>query len=323
MSTRVVEDSTVHWISGAWKEPEGNRDRHCVEADTGILFLEIPFDHAVSHRPGTRFGPSAILAALDGFSLYCTDKRTDLGRLRLRRFGEIEVTNDIHATYRHITETVAGLAPGETPVFLGGDHSITDPILRGLLRRHPDRMLGLIVFDAHFDSRIPVPGKEHSGHWMHTVAEVFDHRHSVQLGIDAPIYSGAYMELAEAAGIMVRTPWDIRRAGLAATVAETIRHAVEPTDAVHVSIDIDCLSAGFAPGTSVPNPAGLTLWDVADAVFEIARSAAHASLDIVEVSPPLDSNGLTAQSAAHLAMNFLAGRAARLQPAFSKADPAA
>ncbi|KAA0576900.1 agmatinase family protein [Azospirillum sp. B21] len=315
MNTRVVEDSTVRWIGGAWENPENNLDgnRPAAEPGTELLFLEIPFDHAVSHRPGTRFGPAAILRALDGFSLYCTDKRVDLAPLRLRRFGEVDVSNDIHATYRHITDTVAGLPSGDTPVFLGGDHSITDPILRGLLRRHPDRMLGLIVFDAHFDSRVPVPGKEHSGHWMHTVAEVFDHRHSVQLGIDAPIYSRDYMEQAEAAGIMVRTPWDIRRAGLAGTIEEAIRHAVEPTGAVHISIDIDCLSAGFAPGTSVPNAAGLMLWDVTDAVFEIARSADHASLDIVEVSPPLDAGGITAQSAAHLVMNFLAGRAARLR----------
>ncbi len=102
-------------------------------------------------------------------------------------------------------------------------------------------------------------------------------------------------------------------ARLARTVDEAIRHAVEPTGAVHISIDIDCLSAGFAPGTSVPNAAGLMLWDVADAVFEIARSADHASLDIIEVSPPLDAGGITAQSAAHLVMNFLAGRAARLR----------
>ncbi|MBP2301089.1 agmatinase family protein [Azospirillum picis] len=312
MSARVVQDAAVRWISGAWEHP--GMDASVSIPGPRILFLGIPFDHAVSHRPGTRFGPAAILNALDGFSLYCTDKRTDLGRLRLCRGGEIDVSNDIHATYRHIADTVAGLPGEDTPVFLGGDHSITDPILRGLLRRHSRRTLGLIVFDAHFDSRIPVPGKEHSGHWMHTVAEVFDHRHTVQLGIDAPIYSRDYMDGAEAAGIMVRTPWDIRRTGLQATVDAAIRHAVEPTGAVHVSIDIDCLSAGFAPGTSVPNAAGLMLWDVADALFEIARRAPQASLDIVEVSPPLDGSGITAQSAAHLVMNFLAGRAARLPP---------
>lgn len=302
---RVVEDATVRWISQAWRSPDDT-----VSTDTPpVLFIPIPFDHAVSHRPGTRFGPAAILEALDGCSLYCTDKRTDLVNLDLRKRDDVDVSNNIHDTYREVARVCADLPADVTPVFLGGDHSLTDPILRGLKRRRPTDEIGLIVFDAHFDSRVPIPGKEHSGHWMHTVSDVFDHHHSVQIGIDAPIYSADYMKKAEDSGVMVLTPWQIRRQGWAATLETVLDHAVLTTDSVHVSIDIDCLSVASAPGTSVPNPMGLLPWDVADALFEIASRASAISLDLVEVSPPLDPQGVTSRTAAHLILNFLAGRA--------------
>ncbi|GGY10325.1 hypothetical protein GCM10007160_41890 [Litchfieldella qijiaojingensis] len=204
MYNKVVNDQTIKWVSEAWVSDVESMDEY-------VDFLEIPFDFAVSHRPGTRFGPAAIIDALNGFSLYCTDKRVDLSSLRFHRNAPPPVLNDIHQTYSHIEEMVASLPSSSRPVFLGGDHSITDPILRGLLKRSGGQNFGLIVFDAHFDSRPPVKGREHSGHWMYTVEEVFSHANSVQLGINAPIYSKEYMDQAESSGVLVRTPYEIRK----------------------------------------------------------------------------------------------------------------
>jgi agmatinase len=297
---RVVQDPTVEWISDSWGDGGA----------PSFPVLRIPLDYAVSSRPGTRFGPDAIVAALNGLTLYCTDKRVSLSGVRFRDEGEVDVVHDLATTYRRIADAVAGLEGA--PIVLGGDHSITDPVIRGLRRRRRDRTFGIVVFDAHFDSRTPTPGKEHSGHWMKTIEDVVDYRSVAQVGINAPIYSAMYMRMAEERGVMVRTPYDARRQGWGRTIDEVIRHVSRDTDGAYLSVDVDVFDQAFAPGTSVPNPCGLHPHEVIDAVFEISRAVEIVGLDVVEVSPPLDRLDSTAQLAAHVVLNHVAGVVARV-----------
>ncbi len=306
--SQVVQDTTVRWVSERWaSEPVGEPDL------PAFGFLEVPFDYAVSHRPGTRFGPASILAALNTFTLYCTDKRVSLAHSHFHHFGTVDVVNDFKESYRRIREAVARLPAGYTLVALGGDHSISDPLVRGVQDRLGEKKLGLIVFDAHFDSRDPVPGKEHSGHWMKTLEDTLDYTSAVQLGINAPIYGERYMAEAEEKGILVKTLYEIRKAGWDAVLAEAVEHATSSTDGLYLSVDIDSLDQAFAPGTSVPNPAGFFPHEVLDAVYEIGCRADVVGFDLTEVSPPLDRDGFTSQLAAHLVLSFLSGSVVRHQ----------
>ncbi|HEX8089786.1 MAG TPA: agmatinase family protein [Blastocatellia bacterium] len=304
--TRVVNDSTVKWISEHWsKEP-------VVPANVpGFGFLSIPFDYAVSYRPGTRFGPQNILEVLSSYSLYCTDKRVSLENTVFYDFGSADIVHSFEQSYANIREAARDIPPQFIPIFLGGDHSIGDPLIRGMQDRLGRKKFGLIIFDAHFDSRDPVPGKEHSGHWMKTLEDVLDYKQVVQLGIDACIYSKHYMDVAEEKGVMVRTPYEIRKKGWDAIIREAIDHAMSGTEAIYISIDIDAISHAFAPGTSVPNAVGLYPYEVIDAVFEIASQSPVAGLDITEVSPPLDHNNYTSHVGAQIVMNFMAGAVKR------------
>ncbi len=301
---KVVQDPLVNWISGNWVSSPAKG------AQT-FSFLRIPFDYAVSFRPGTRFGPDGIIAALNGLSLYCTDKRVSLDDVRLLDCGEADIVHSFEESYANIEEAVVQIPEGTRPVFLGGDHSISDPVIRGLRRRNPGKKFGIIVFDAHFDSREPTKGKEHSGHWMKTLENAIDYSVVAQLGINAPIYSAHYMRDAESKGVMVRTPYEIRRHGWRQTIEEVIAHTTKGVDGVYLSIDIDCLDAAFAPGTSVTNASGLFPHEVIDAVFEISREAEIVGFDITEVSPPLDRLDNTSQVAAHMILNHMAGVVAR------------
>jgi agmatinase len=305
-ATRVVRDPTLAWFADHRRGPDAD-DKRAVPGRPVFGFLGIPFDYAVSHRPGTRFGPGAIMDALDGYTLYCTDKRVSMAHVGLVDHGHVDVVHSFDESYRRIREAVAAIPGHHMPIILGGDHSITDPAIRGMQERLLGARFGLIVFDAHLDSREPIPGKEHSGHWMKTLEGTFDHRHSVQLGISAPIYGPAYMTAAEAQGVMVKTIYEIRRAGWRETLSQAIAHASEGMDGVYVSVDIDAIDQAFAPGTSVPNPCGLLAHEVVDSVYEIARATPVVALDITEVAPPLDPSGGTAQVAAHIVMSFMAG----------------
>jgi agmatinase len=136
---QVVCDPAVQWVSEKWAAH--------VEPGTTPAFsiLRIPFDYAVSHRPGARYGPRAILEALNGLTLYCTDKRVSLGQIQLHDAGEVDIVHSFSESYQNIEASVQRMPAGANPIFLGGDHSITDPIIRGMLRRHPDQKVGLVV----------------------------------------------------------------------------------------------------------------------------------------------------------------------------------
>jgi len=301
--SRVVEDETLVWLGDRWTTDMTQRGTPTF----GIL--RIPFDYAVSSRPGARYGPAAICETLRGFSAYSADKRVSFEGATVLDFGEVEASHSLPDSYERIKKAVAELPKDVNPVFLGGDHSITDPVIRGLLQRE-DQPFGLIVFDAHFDSRVPVPGHEHSGHWMYTVRDVFSHEHSVQIGINAPIYSEAYMRDAQAQGVFVLTPYDLRHMGWENWWRQALAHATgNGQRGVYISVDIDALDESVASGTAVPNPMGLSARDVADAIYEFSSGSRVVGLDITEVSPPLDSTGSTVQVAAHLLHNYWAGLA--------------
>jgi agmatinase len=299
----VVLDPTLEWFREKWISTDtvnGN------DSPT-FGFLSIPFDYAVSHRPGCRFGPEKILEALNACSLYCADKRVSLSGMQLVRYPTVDVVHSLEQSYSNIRQAVANIPNSVRPIILGGDHSITDPAIRGMFDRKPNSKIGIIVFDAHFDSREPTVGKEHSGHWMHTLADTIDYAKTVQIGINAPIYSETYLRTAEEAGVLIITPYDVRRQGWKESIQEAIFHASNEVDGIYLSVDIDSIDLAYAPGTSVPNVGGLMAHEILDAVFEIAAKAPVIGMDITEVSPPLDQNDMTSKLAAQIVLNFLAG----------------
>ena len=313
---KVVQDPSVGWIADSWV-PEPAPD-----GLTTFSVLRMPFDHAVSHRPGARFGPDSILKNLNEFALYCTDKRVSLRDVRFLDLGESDAFHSLPDTYRSAAAAVEAIPVGTHPVFLGGDHSLTDPIVRGLQRRAGGARFGLIDFDAHFDSRDPLAGREHSGHWMRTLADVLDYTVVAQLGISSNLYSEDYMQRAESGGVLVRTMYDIRRQGWRETVEEVVRHVSTGTDGVYITVDIDCVDQAFASGTSVPNPSGFLAHEVIDAVYELSAATDVVGLDIMEVSPPLDPSDNTARVAAYLALNHVAGVVTRQRTGATAGVPA-
>jgi agmatinase len=295
---QVVQDSSTKWFSQHWDKPIVNPVCH-------LGFLEIPFDYAVSYRPGTRFGPQKIIANLNEQSLFCTDKRSRLEDIAIKHFGIVDILHSLPKTYQNIKNAIDKIPHPFIPVCLGGDHSISDPILRSMIEKHGNHF-GLVIFDAHFDSREPIKDKEHSGHWVKTLENVLNYQNVIQLGINASIYSDSYLITAEKNGILVKTPFEIRHSGLMNTVQEIKNHLTD-IQKIYISVDIDVIDQAFAPGTSVPNPCGLFPYEVADLLFALASGYSIIGFDITEVSPPLDINEITSKVAAQFILNFMAG----------------
>jgi agmatinase len=203
-------------------------------------------------------------------------------------------------------------------VWLGGDHSITLPILRAL-RAHHGRPLAVIHFDAHCDTWADHFG-EPSGHgtWVYeafqeglVVPECF-----TQIGIRSAGERAARDYVQEQGGV-IHPARALRGRESPAQLAEVTRGIRERLAAhgrppLYLSLDIDCLDPAFAPGTGTPEPGGLTTNQVLTVLEELA-DLPFVGMDCVEVAPAFDHAELTSNAAANFVWTYLAGQRRRLE----------
>ncbi len=269
-------------------------------AGVDLAVTGIPFDQAVTHRPGSRFGPRAIREAS---VLQPYDPPHGWGGLDpLSDFAIVDY-GDMAFDYAKVAETpgritrhIAGiLDAGAAAITLGGDHYITFPILRAFAERHGP--VSVIQFDAHSDlwpdddlTRI-----DH-GTMMYKAVRtgLVDPKTSVQIGIRT--------ECDDYLGVNVVPARAVHERGVAEVVAEVKR--IVGDRPVYVSFDIDALDPAFAPGTGTPVWGGLASWQAAAILRDLAGISIVGG-DVVEVSPPYDTTGATAIAGAHVAMELI------------------
>ena len=264
-----------------------------------IAVTGIPFDQAVTNRPGTRLGPRAIreassLQAPDvpygwGYSPFEDLAIADYGDLAFDYANVASVPDDI-------TNHISGiLDQGAAAISLGGDHFITLPILRAHAAKHGP--LAIVQFDAHGDTWADdTPGRIDHGTFMYKAVQegLVDMSRSIQVGIRTDNPDPLEFEILDAA--------EAHRIGPDA-VAERIKARVGDAK-TYITFDIDGLDPAFAPGTGTPVWGGLASWQAA----AILRGIAGINLvggDVVEVSPPFDTTGATAVAAAHVAVELI------------------
>ena len=247
-------------------------------AGCDLAIWGVPFDLAVSNRPGTRFGPQALRRAsaiFDGDAQY-PSRRDPFELLSAVDYGDCALPrSDLQGCARAIEHEAAGIiASGAHLVTLGGDHFITLPLLRAHVARHGK--LALVQFDAHQDTWDDGIGAvSHGTFVLEAVREgLIDVERSVQIGIRTVAPRDC--------GIAVIDAYEAHRLGVEGTIAR-IRERVGEGPA-YLTFDIDALDPAFAPGTGTPVAGGFTsdqalrmVWGIADLDFR--------GMDIVEVSP--------------------------------------
>jgi agmatinase len=276
----------------------------------------ICWDGSTTNRPGARFGPRAIREASQ---MLCEaiHPHFDVSPVgQLQDHGDLPLPNtSLEAMREVLPSLVRPLIARQHMAWLGGDHSITLPLLREY-RRHLGRPLAVIHFDAHCDTWTDHFG-EPSGHgtWVYeAMAEglVVDACFT-QLGIRSPGERGA-REYVKDRGGLIFTARDLRGlegpaqlAGVCAQIRQRLAAHGHPP--VYLSLDIDCLDPAFAPGTGTPEPGGLSSNQVLTLLEELA-DLPFVGMDCVEVAPPYDHAELTSMAAANFVVTYLAGRIA-------------
>jgi formimidoylglutamase len=231
--------------------------------------------------------------------------------------GDVDVVlTDMPGTFARLRETVASLiGSGSLVVAIGGDHSITWPMLEGVANGLPGRQIGVIHFDAHHDLRESHFGAESSGVPLRKALN-FDGAplrgsNLVQIGIAEFANAPAHFEYAREQGVRVIGNVEVFERGLDDCITEALERAWDGTDAIYVTVDVDAIDHAQAPGTAAPNPNGLDARHIYRALRRIARVPETVGLDVVEISPSLEHGNLTANVGAMLVLSFLAGVAER------------
>ena len=194
---------------------------------------------------------------------------------------------------------------------VGGDHSITWPLLEGVTGALEGKQLGVVHFDAHHDLREAHFGAESSGVPFRKALEFpgapIAGRNLVRIGMTEFGNSPAHAEYAKEQGVTVIPGLSVRRDGIESVVERALEAACDGTDALYVSVDVDAIDQSQAPGTAAPNPAGLDARDVQYALGKIGAHPKAIAMDVVEISPPLDVNNMTGNLGAMLVLSFFMG----------------
>ncbi|KQT52776.1 MULTISPECIES: agmatinase [unclassified Aureimonas] len=272
-------------------------------AELDVALIGAPMDLGVTNRNGSRFGPRA-LRAIERIGPYNHVLKTMPGsELAVADIGDVPFRSrfDLARSHEDIEATIAKIvAAGVIPLTVGGDHSITLPILRAIGAGRP---VGMIHIDAHCDTSGPFDGCKfhHGGPFRHAVLEgVLDPERTIQIGIRG---SSEYLwEFSKASGMTVIHAEDMPGMGIEAIASEARR--VVGDGPVYLSFDIDSLDPAFAPGTGTPEIGGPATREI-QALIRALAGIALVGGDVVEVAPQYDATTNTAQAGAQMLFEIL------------------
>lgn len=291
-------------------------------SDESTAVLGVPYDSAVSNRPGARYGPNAIRRASSwwaylsgykgGLTNMETEKTVDFSNLSLSDCGDVPVfPMDRERTAESIEAHVAAVAEQTFPVLLGGDHYCTFPSFCGFAKGSGHKRVGLVQIDAHTDTseKSPIFGEHFHGSSTQQIATSgysdYDHISQIAIrGYEAP----SFFDFAEQTGLSVHTMRDVEQRGIRAIVSDAIDAAAKNTDSVYVTFDIDSVDPSIAPGTGTPEPGGLTAQQALIIMEMLGNNDNVGAVDMMEVSPKYDHSEGTQRLAAYLLVTFLERR---------------
>ncbi len=283
-----------------------------------VAIIGAPFDDAVTHRSGARFGPRAIREAqYTSGAIHSLQLDIDpYDVLTVVDAGDANIIPSwierghamIYRKVREVAET------GAIPIVLGGDHSITWPAATAIAEvRHP-RSIGIVHFDAHADTANDSYGVLAShGTPMRRLIEsgAVSGRNFVQVGLRGYWPPQETFDWMKQQGLRWHLMREIEERGAEAVIADAIAEALDGADAIYLSIDIDVIDPGLAPGTGTPEPGGMLTREVLRAIRQIVGAVPLAAMDIVEVSPPYDQAETTAMAANRAALEAISALAVR------------
>lgn len=285
------------------------------EVDADIAVIGIPYDEATAMRPGSRQAPRAIRDASGRFGFLGKGSEShgffDINRdrfimtgKRIVDCGDVDVIYfDRERNFRLVGQSLATLLDKNClPVVLGGDHSISYPVLRAYERFDP---LTVILFDAHLDYRDEVMGLKFTNNSpFRRTNELGFVKQIINFGIRGIKSTDQDVRDSLSHGHLIFSNYDV----FDQSIEKLMQQVPASLGDYYVSIDIDGLDPAIAPGTESPEAEGLSFRQVKTIARELARRGTLVGLDLVEVNPYLDPAELTQHMAVQLLIEVMATR---------------
>jgi len=260
--------------------------------EASYIILGVPFDFTSTYRAGARFAPAAIREASLNIETYSFRAGRDLEEVKLHDLGDLDVLADVDETLKRlelVTEEL--LEAKKTPIFIGGEHTITLGVVRAL--KNVENLI-VVSFDAHLDLRSEYLGVKISHTtFMRRINEQITPKKIIEIGTRAVCQEE--LEYAEKAGINYVTSLEIQREGVE-KIKEKLRSLLEDAQSIYLTIDLDVLDPAYAPAVQNPEPEGISPYELHELIAEVCKKPIIA-FDLVEVTPSYD-NGVTAVQAA-------------------------
>jgi agmatinase len=289
-------------------------------ADADIVIVGAPIDSGTSHRSGAKFGPQAIRGGdylpHDASRPHLALRTDGLKDLTVVDAGDLMMPGgDLAASLTVLREATEKISrAGAIPVILGGDHSIASADVAGIANHRGHGKISMIHFDAHADT-----GEDHFGALighgtpMRRLIEDGYMRGDrfLQLGLRGYWPDHATLAWMRDQGMRSYEMTEIHHRGLNTVLDESFATLTDGCDGVFLSVDIDVVDPGMAPGTGTPEPGGMTSRELLEAVRRICLELPVVGIDVVEVAPAFDSADITAILANRVVLEALSAIAKR------------
>lgn len=309
-TSAFLDDGVASFMGASTLDPYDDDALAASDATVGVVGF--PFDSTCISRSGANMGPQAVRAASRQTRYYHFEYDTDLrDHYTFADCGDVpSVPGNSPESLERGTDLLGRLLDESMlPVLVGGDHSVTTAGVRALGERADDP--GLVLVDTHFDTADAVAGERYN-HCCPIARAVdeggFDPERVSIVGLSAPTNPRDELEVALDQGMNLYSLDEVARRGAATVAREAAEAAFDGADAAYLTLDIDVLDAGSAPGTGVPTNGGLYSREFLQIVGEVASFGLDA-LDVVEVSPQLDPAGVTSRMAVRAVVDALAASA--------------
>ena len=300
--------------------PACDLDDAATYADADVIILGAPIDSGTSHRSGAKFGPQAIRGGdylpHDGERPHLALRTDGLKDLKVVDAGDLLMPGgDLVASLEILAQATEKISrAGKIPVILGGDHSIASADVAGIARHRGLGKISMVHFDAHADTA--------EDQWGALVGHGTPMRRLIeggfvrgdrflQLGLRGYWPVNTTLEWMRDQGMRSYEMTEIHNRGLNKVLDESFATLTNGCDGVFLSVDIDVVDPGMAPGTGTPEPGGMTSRELLEAVRRICLELPIVGIDIVEVAPAFDTADITAILANRVVLEALSAIAKR------------
>ena len=300
--------------------PQCDLDDPATYKEADVVIVGAPIDSGTSHRSGAKFGPQAIRMGdylpHDGQRPHLALRVDGLKDLKVLDAGDLLMPpGNLEESLRILRQATENISrAGAIAVILGGDHSIASADVAGIADHRGFGKVSMIHFDAHADTGdLQFGALVGHGTPMRRLIDSGAVRGDrfLQLGLRGYWPGDETLSWMRDQGMRSYEMTEIHHRGMKAVLDESFSILTKDCDGVFLSIDIDVVDPGMAPGTGTPEPGGMTSRELLEAVRRICFELPIVGIDVVEVAPPFDSADITAILANRVVLEALSAIAAR------------